>query len=273
VSIPAIAWGLQQRLNHPSAKFVLMILCNAARDVPSVSKASGKRWPPLHAYLSVASICQLTEHDRKTVMAGLHRLEAEGLIVRAGTDGQTNQVVVYALNLTGTRNGTASKAPASTKTGTGSYTENGTGTEIGTVPVSQANSTSFPGKQYQFSASPVPELGHETILNPIEPKEETKRETGERSAPKRRIPEDWQPSAKLIAWAQEQKPGIDMPAVVDKFRDYHLSTGEARASWDASFRTWIRNEKMPAQSRRNSQHSGFDRVDYTAGIGADGSLA
>jgi len=86
------------------------------------------------------------------------------LIDRVGTDGQSNQVAVYRLAVTRTKSGTG----AGTDIDAEAHTKNGTGTKNGTVPIFPATSTSFPADQYQFSHSPVPKTGHET-MNPIKP--------------------------------------------------------------------------------------------------------
>ena len=127
----------------------------------------------MHAYLSIAALCQVTEQDRKTVMASLQRLEQRGLIERVGTDGQSNQVAVYRLAATSTKSGTGT----STNIGTGTTTESGTRQpipkavpvpETAPVPISPVTGTNFSANQYQFSASPVPKTVHET-MNPIKP--------------------------------------------------------------------------------------------------------
>ncbi len=173
MSNTATTWARQQTAGSSAAKCILLVLADMVRDVPHVS-ATGKTWPPMHAYLSIASLCQVTEQDRKTVMSNLQRLEAKGLIARAGTDGQTNQVCVYRLAV----NDPIEVADTGTESGTGTSAEIGTGTKSGTVPKLAANSTVFPVEQYRFSASPVPKTGHEPILNHIEPNEPKKKPHG-----------------------------------------------------------------------------------------------
>ena len=113
-------WAYRQTVGSSSSKAVLALIANDVRDEPSTSKATGKIWPAMHAYRSIASTCEATELDRKTVMASLRRLEAAGFIAKAGTDGQTNQVTVYALAFTSPKNGigTSPKIGTSTKNGT-----------------------------------------------------------------------------------------------------------------------------------------------------------
>ncbi len=95
----------------------------------------------------------------------------------------------------------------------------------------------------------------------------------DRSAKKRRIPDDWKPSDSLTAWVKEKRPDLNVAAVAEIFRDHYIGTGEARASWDASFRTWVRREREAVSARRRpTSHSGFDKLDYSADIGPNGEL-
>lgn len=56
-----------------------------------------------------------------------------------------------------------------------------------------------------------------------------------------KISDDWQPLPDDVAYADAH--GIaDLPAVVEHFRDYHLSRGSLMADWRAAWRTWCRNQ-------------------------------
>lgn len=78
-------------------------------------------------------------------------------------------------------------------------------------------------------------------------KEETKNPPTPRkrgSSGTRAIPRDWSPSRELVAKLVE-KHGLrerDVLSRVDPFRDYWLSTGKAKADWEATFRVWIGRE-------------------------------
>ena len=70
--------------------------------------------------------------------------------------------------------------------------------------------------------------------------------------------EDWQASDSLITacLAMPNCTNIDIQHELEKFKDYYLAKGEARASWDASFRNWWRNaierqKTKPAANSRN----------------------
>lgn len=110
-------------------------------------------------------------------------------------------------------------------------------------------------------AAPEPSLNHQ------EPSERATRSSKKRV----RIPDDWRPDAKLIAWMKDARPDLNVETVTAAFRDYWLSKGEARADWTASFRLWVRREQSKPQAR-NSRHTGFQNLNYREGIGDDGSL-
>ena len=188
MSNSALTWALRQQTDKPSDKWVLAVQANAARDAPHQSRTTGRMWPPLHAYQSIASLCEVTQLDRKTVIKALARLEARGLIRPAGHDGQTSQVVVYQLMVnsgaTGTphrsersvRSGTVSSPKKGTafgrlpdvKAGGSSSPENGTCTKTGTVPFSERNGTAISPEQSHYPDQPVPKTGHEANRNLFE---------------------------------------------------------------------------------------------------------
>ena len=82
-----------------------------------------------------------------------------------------------------------------------------------------------------------------------------------------RIPSDWQPDDKLMAWAQQKRPDLNLAEVVERFRDHWIAKGEARASWEASFRNWVRLEKMGSGQRRGRE-TDFGMTNYGGHGGA-----
>lgn len=57
---------------------------------------------------------------------------------------------------------------------------------------------------------------------------------------RQRLPEDWEPSEILLAFAAKKHPAVDVVAQTDLFRDHWWSKGEVRDDWDATWRNWIR---------------------------------
>jgi hypothetical protein len=82
-------------------------------------------------------------------------------------------------------------------------------------------------------------------------------------------------------WALANRPDLNADAVrreAECFADYWRGKAGAdarKADWQATWRNWIRRagEKKTvarAAARAVGSHSGFDAIDYRAGIGADG---
>lgn len=71
-----------------------------------------------------------------------------------------------------------------------------------------------------------------------------------------RLPEDWQPTPELTAWAKGQRPDLNITQTVERFRDYWTAKpgkDGVKLKWDATFRNWVRNEKAgnPADVKQN----------------------
>jgi uncharacterized protein YdaU (DUF1376 family) len=61
-------------------------------------------------------------------------------------------------------------------------------------------------------------------------------------ARKTKLPDDWQPSEELLAYAAEQ--GCPDPKdTAERFRLHHLSKGTLGSDWTRGFQYWCRNEK------------------------------
>lgn len=58
-----------------------------------------------------------------------------------------------------------------------------------------------------------------------------------------RLPDDWEPSPILLAWAESVFPGFDTTGETEKFRDWARSApGQkgVKRDWDAAWRNWMR---------------------------------
>lgn len=64
-----------------------------------------------------------------------------------------------------------------------------------------------------------------------------------------RVTADWRPSSGAWLWAAGQFPGHDLERELEQFRDYHTGKGNVMASWDAAWRTWMRNTQTFQPSR------------------------
>lgn len=64
--------------------------------------------------------------------------------------------------------------------------------------------------------------------------------TPPRAKTKRHIEPGWQPTPELKAWASAAYPLVEIEHETDRFIDYWLGRGEAKADWAATWRNWIR---------------------------------
>jgi uncharacterized protein YdaU (DUF1376 family) len=61
-----------------------------------------------------------------------------------------------------------------------------------------------------------------------------------------RLPPGWFPGDVLKAWAEKERPDLDLNRVVAKFRDHWISKpgkDGLKLDWDATFRNWVREER------------------------------
>lgn len=77
----------------------------------------------------------------------------------------------------------------------------------------------------------------------------------QRAAPKRRMPEGWEPSASAKAFARDA--GFDPADLLGHFKDHHAAKGNTFADWDAAFRTWVRNQKNGFGPRPQQRQPGL----------------
>lgn len=82
-------------------------------------------------------------------------------------------------------------------------------------------------------------------LQPPNPKPQRKAEAAQRSRGSR-LPTDWLPSEILQAWAAKERPDLNLPTTISKFRDFWAAAPGSKGvklDWDATFRNWVRNER------------------------------
>lgn len=120
MSWPALSWAKSMKVGSSTEKAVLLAL--AYRHNEDLG----------YCYPSIASICEFTELNRKTVIGVLGKLEAKGFIADTGVRvGRTKSVIAYRLILT-------AKTEGSQK-----------GDSLEAVPVLRGSSPDFTSKQSQ----------------------------------------------------------------------------------------------------------------------------
>lgn len=58
----------------------------------------------------------------------------------------------------------------------------------------------------------------------------------------KRLPEDWEPSNDLAAWAQSKVPGVNVSLETEKFRNYWLAKAgrdATKVSWERTWKNWL----------------------------------
>jgi hypothetical protein len=66
-----------------------------------------------------------------------------------------------------------------------------------------------------------------------------------------RLPQDWQPNDRMLAFCENERPDLNPMEVAETFRDYwHSQAGQkgVKADWEATWRNWVRNQRMAAKS-------------------------
>lgn len=213
-----MTWAFAQEIKPSSLKFLLVALADNADD-------QGRAFPSLEC------LVQKTSQDRKTVIAGLDRLEELKLATDTGSRvGRTKQVKVYRLerfleSSNSSGNGIVEGAPKGPVYGTGA--------ENGTVPNFPPNSTVFPGKGTVFPSKGSQKRNPESSLN------RQKEPSGTVRARARRAPTDFQITEDLREWARTRCPMVNIEAETEKFRDHEYR--DPKTDWKAAWRTWMRN--------------------------------
>jgi uncharacterized protein YdaU (DUF1376 family) len=76
------------------------------------------------------------------------------------------------------------------------------------------------------------------------------RESSEAAVPQSPLPggvldlKNWKPEAAEEAVLRAERPDLDHPVELLKFRDHHLAKGSHKADWGAAFRLWIRSARQ-----------------------------
>jgi len=149
MSFSAFRWAMDQHCGSASAKLVLVALADLTRRGHAT------------AYASASKLSAMTELDRKTVLAALHRLQEARLLRRTGEVQGRGGAPVFELAMP-----TEFSGASEPDIGTASVQE-----ERGEpIPVSAGTGTGSSTNQYQISRQPVPEAGHKperTSLKPV----------------------------------------------------------------------------------------------------------
>jgi phage replication O-like protein O len=82
---------------------------------------------------------------------------------------------------------------------------------------------------------------------------------------KSQVPIDFEITAEMQAWANENKIPVNLKVETEQFVDHYRAKGETRLDWIASWRTWMRNSKKFSSGsnyKNKSQPENFREKDY-----------
>lgn len=70
-----------------------------------------------------------------------------------------------------------------------------------------------------------------------------------------RLPDDWQPSERLMEMFQTKWPSLDPNLHIENFKLYWKAAGRPMKDWDAAFQKWMNTEESRAKQRpQNFRH-------------------
>lgn len=101
-----------------------------------------------------------------------------------------------------------------------------------------------------------------TQLQPHSPNGESDAYASERPKTKRAtsLPEDWQPNERNLRDATDRGYSASrIGELAQHFRDHHRAKGTTSKDWDASWRTWLANDKRFSSGRNGGGKPGHDR--------------
>lgn len=249
MSYDAERWARSQKVGNASAKFVLIELASALNRNDS------------ECYPSIDTLEEVTELNRKTVIASTKLLEEKGFIKKRRTFETGKQRIYYSFpmfnpsewalkqsskngTLESTENGTL--LDQSTKSGTFQSTENGTtestknGTHESTVfgPVTRNKNKEKEQGIGTGSVAPSPDHFPDATKKIEEPK--PKRTTTDRGSRLTitELPDDWK------AFAEQEEPDLDPKRLFENFKDYWNGLSGAKAikkDWKGTWRNFVRS--------------------------------
>lgn len=228
-------WAMALRLENPQDKLVLLTLAHHVNQTEHVDKC----------YPSVRTIMWETGMSDKGVRRAVARLVEQGVI---SVGGNTNRRF-YRLIMTKRAPVRQTDVPCETPV---AQTEG-----KAAAPVSQ-------------TIAPVSETGNSGLGDrPTEKEQGNNRDGADAPAggqggskttepDKRgsRLPEDWQPSPKLIEWAEREEPGIDCRRETLQFKAYWLARpgkSGVMLDWDLTWQRWMRNESKYARRHKSGR--------------------
>lgn len=231
MSYDAERWARSQKVGNASAKFVLIELASALNRNDS------------ECYPSIDTLEEVTELNRKTVIASTKLLEEKGFIKKRRTFENGKQRIYYSFPMF---NPSEWALKQSSKNGTLESTENGTtestknGTHESTVFGPVTRNKNKEKEQGIGTGSVAPSTDHfpDATKKIEEPK--PKRTTTDRGSRLTitELPDDWK------AFAEQEEPDLDPKRLFENFKDYWNGLSGAKAikkDWKGTWRNFVRS--------------------------------
>lgn len=192
-------------------------------------------WP------SLPYLCEWTCLSRTAAIDAMKHLESAGAIAVTRTSGKVNRITILTANIV---NQSASRtgAPAERVRAPNGSTANVAVTKV-----------SVPKRSSTTKAKPKPTL----------------------------LPENFAVSPAVRQWAVGKGFDAHLDAHLEQFTGSAKASARVYADWDQAFMNAIRDDWGGVRKSRSARqptpaasgrHSGFEKMDYLEGVGADGSL-
>lgn len=110
-------------------------------------------------------------------------------------------------------------------------------------PKTQSVPNGMPNES-EFEPTGKATINHKPITNNQEPLTKVVKQRATR------LPNDWQPTDRMIAFCENERPDLNPREVADTFRDHWIAQpGQkgVKADWEATWRNWVRNQKKSFQ--------------------------
>lgn len=225
MSVRVMTWVFEQSRSKKNARLVLLAIADCAND-------EGRQ-----AYPSMAKLCQKTGLSERAVtglVADLERLGELEVKRNAGPKGCN----LYRVVMT-----PAGSAPPQDLHPAGSAGVKKP--QVKADDPAESAPPADPAPPQKTTADPA-ESAPGTVREPSKTSSSKKSSTTTRTRGKTKIPDDFQVTAEMIAWARQHTPLVGR-AETDTFKDHFRGSGVTKADWVATWRNWMRRAQGDAE--------------------------
>jgi hypothetical protein len=198
-----------------------------------------------NAYPSIAELSAKTRMTERSMQLILKKLELSKEL-QIDPKGGPHGRYLFEIPMEGTKRFRGEKISPEKISGVKRFRGEKSGNSGVKNPVKNAAPSSSPLSDSPLFISPVPDPSFEpsegsAVPPPIAAQG---KKTAVHPQGTRRCPPDYVPSAAVRDWGASKYPGINVDDALDAMRDWEFK--DAKRDWDATLRTWIRNEAKRA---------------------------